>query len=396
MSNSIKAYRDLPIFRDAFIFLGQNPILAVLVGVIVTGIIQSSSASLAILQTIASAGLVNTSSAIFIALGQNIGTCVTTIISASGANRIAKRSAYIHLIFNIIGVLAFMVLAFVIFAFRPDIAQAKISALSLSVFNTVFNIGNTLILFPLPMVKLLIRLSYLIIKENDDEKLEVDDVSITAKHLDVRLLNSPILALETVKAEVLRYGRVVEANLERAYSAFVNMDNEKVENCIKKEKEINKINTMLTEYVVELSKFPLSDIGHENLDHLLYTISNIERVGDHAENMAELTEQMLDTGIDFNEEESKELSAYFAKIIEAYKYSLAAYEERNNVFVEKTFALEDEIDRLDKELRASETERLKRGNCPAVNGAYFLDALSNLERVSDHATNIAEYVQAGL
>ena len=197
MSSAIKPYRDAPIFAQAFSVLGRNPLLGILTGAVVTAIIQSSSASVGILQTLALNGVVNWQSAIFITLGQNIGTCVTALLSSVGAHRTAKRAAVIHLLFNCIGAVIFGILMFILFQFRPQLAASPINSVEISIFHTIFNIANTIILFP--FTNYLVKLSYVFVKEPKEEKEQVVDVeSEMMRHLDSRILENPSFAIEHV------------------------------------------------------------------------------------------------------------------------------------------------------------------------------------------------------
>lgn len=395
MSSAIEPYSSSPIFANSFVLLGSNPVFGLMVGLLVTAVIQSSSASLGILQTLAMAGSVTTSAAVYIALGQNIGTCVTALISASTASRTAKRAAVIHLLFNVIGALICLVILFPVFLFLPSLANSNISSVQISIFHTSFNVLNTIILFPVGF--LLEKLSYKFIPKIKEEENEVDDVSMTIRHLDKRLLESSYsLALETLEKELLRYGQVVSRNLLESYQAITDKDRKKVNNVLKKEKQINKINAILTDYAVELSKKPLSDASHVQIDHILYTISNIERIGDHAENLAELASSMIDSNIVFHEDAFKEMQEFFNNAYAAYETSLQARREHSRVLILKSFDIEDEVDKMDKLFRANQTNRLSKGECTALNAIYYFDILSNLERVSDHSANIAEYVEQEL
>lgn len=394
MGSSIKPYAQSPLFSQAFQVLGSNPLLGLLVGTGVTAIIQSSSASLGILQTLAMSGSVTTSSAIYIALGQNIGTCVTALLSSSGASRMAKRAAVIHLMFNVVGALLCLILVFPVFMLRKDWAHHSITAVEISIFHSLFNIINTAILFP--CAKLLVALSYRLIPHNEDEQMELDDVSVTSHRLDRRLLVRPNIALETAEQEMQRFGRIVQKNLQTAYKAFESLDLKYINRCIKKEKQINRMNAIITEFVVELSKMNLSEEDRVQVDHILYTLANVERVGDHAENLAEIVADMIDKQFHFQQEATEEVKKFFAKSTQTYDLSLQAREKRSKQLIQQAYATEDKVDELEKIYRANHIARLSSGDCSAVSGIYFFEILSNLERISDHATNIAEYTELEL
>lgn len=232
MSSSIKPYRDAEIFSTAFMVLGSNPILGILTGAVVTAIIQSSSASVGILQTLALNGIVNWQSAIFITLGQNIGTCVTALLSSIGASRTAKRAAVIHLLFNVVGAVIFGIVMFVLFSADAAWAQRTISSVEISVFHTVFNVVNTILLFP--FAGLLVKASYLVVKEGKDEgekALSVGEPQL--KHLDDRILESPSFAIENVTNEMINMGHVVLDSLKSAASALMKNDSGEADKCLR-------------------------------------------------------------------------------------------------------------------------------------------------------------------
>ena len=212
MSDSVSVYKDSPIFAKAFSVLGSNPILGILVGTVVTAIIQSSSASVGILQTLAANGIVNWRSAIFITLGQNIGTCVTAIISSAGANKTAKRAAAIHLLFNVAGAVIFGVIMFVGFTIFPDWANANINKTEISVFHTIFNVTNTILLFP--FASLLVKAATKLVKDKKEEEVEEGKDEIILKHLDERILLTPSLAVQTAVEEVVSMGEIVLNNVK--------------------------------------------------------------------------------------------------------------------------------------------------------------------------------------
>ena len=240
MSSSIKPYRDAEIFSTAFMVLGSNPILGILTGAVVTAIIQSSSASVGILQTLALNGIVNWQSAIFITLGQNIGTCVTALLSSIGASRTAKRAAVIHLLFNVVGAVIFGIVMFVLFSADTAWAQRTISSVEISVFHTVFNVVNTILLFP--FAGLLVKASYLVVKEGKDEgekALPVGEPQL--KHLDDRILESPSFAIENVTNEMINMGHVVLDSLKSAASALMKNDSGEADKVIETETLINRL-----------------------------------------------------------------------------------------------------------------------------------------------------------
>ncbi len=391
MSDAIKVYRDSPIFSQAFTTLGGNPILGILTGAVVTAIIQSSSASVGILQALALNGIVSWPAAIYITLGQNIGTCVTALISSLGANRTAKRAAAIHMCFNVFGAILFGVLATIGFnTFLSGMAAATVTSTGISIFHTIFNVTNTLILFP--FAGLLVKLSDKLIRGKDEV---LDDEEMILHHLDERILETPSFAVENAIKEVVRMGQITADNLRLAMDGMLIAEpNEKViKEILKKEKFINKMEKHLTEYLIKISNLSLSEEQNATVDHLFYTVSDIERVGDHAENLAEFIQYRIDHNVSFSESAQEEFKSMCMTVEQCFCDAIKARELEEIEYVRNVVKLEDEVDNIEEELREKHIARLSSGKCNADTGIVFLDAISNLERVADHALNIAGYVK---
>ncbi|WP_310602561.1 Na/Pi cotransporter family protein, partial [Anaerosporobacter sp.] len=347
MSGAIKPYSDAPIFSTAFSVLGKNPILAILAGAIITAIIQSSSASVGILQTLAMNGVVTWNSAVFITLGQNIGTCVTALLSSAGANKTAKRAAVIHLLFNVIGAIIFGVLMFVIFTFKPSFAGSSINSVQISIFHTIFNIANTVILFP--FANLLVKLSGLIIDDSKEQEAEEDEVKMI--HLDERIFETPSFAIENVVKESINLGRLTLKNTEAAMQAILQNDVEQANEVFKTEKLIDNYEKKITEYLIKISNLSINEEQHLLVNDLFYTISNIERIGDHAENLAELAVSKIDHNIWFSDSAYKELEEICDISLQSFENAILARETENMEYVRKVVKLEDQVDILEEELR---------------------------------------------
>ena len=392
MTDSASAYTDMPIFAKAFATLGNNPILGVIVGAVVTAILQSSSASVGIVQSLAMNGVVTVNAAVFLTLGQNIGSCVTALISCAGANRTAKRAAIMHLLFNVVGAVVFGLVAFVYFTFFNQVfAQSSISSVQNSIFHSMFNITNTLLL--VPFANLLVKMSGLIVREKPgDEEEDTNRVENIRKHLDARLLEAPSVAFDAVRNEVVEMGQLAIENTARAVSAAVLGDTGKIERVHKNEITINEIEHLLSDYLVQLSNLSLTNEQHVVLKNLFYVISDVERVGDHAKNIAELAEYRVKNGIEFTEGGAQDLQEMSQTAVMALERAVAALKNDNVNLAREAQALEDRVDTMEKKLREEHIERLAKGLCNSSSGVVFLDIVSNLERVSDHADNIAGYV----
>lgn len=393
MSEVIKPYSTAPIFTNAFSVFGKNPILGILAGVVVTAIIQSSSASVGILQTMAMTGAVNVSAALFITLGQNIGTCITAILSSIGANKTAKRAALIHLFFNVIGTFIFGTVLFIVFRLNRAFAASPINSVEISIFHTVFNLTNTIILFPFS--KWLIKLSGLFI--DDSRVVEADDdYNITMRHLDDRILETPSFAVENSIKEVVHMGKITLDNLKVAVEALLKNNKEKAEKVLEREKVIDSHEKIITEYLIKINNLSLTEKQHKIVNNLFNIISNIERVGDHAENLAELALEKIKKGIYLSDEAYNELSEICTAATNSFDYAIRARESEDISNIREVKRLEDMVDTLRDKLRQGHIDRLSQGKCSPDNGVIFIDALINLERISDHALNIAGFVESEL
>lgn len=399
MSSSITPYRDAPIFATAFQVLGKNPVLGILTGAAVTAIIQSSSASVGILQTLALNGVVSWNSAIYITLGQNIGTCVTALLSSAGANRTAKRAAVIHLLFNVIGAVVFGILMFFIFTMNPAFAGGQVTSVGISIFHTVFNISNTLLLFP--FAKQLVILSGRIVRERPERlaAAELSMVSVDADvlerpHLDLRILSSPSFAIQSAAEQVVHMGELAREHVEVAMSSVFEVSEEKIHKSDALEKTLDVFEKDLTEYLVHLSHESLTEKEIQTVSHLLFTVSDLERIGDHCDNIAELAEGLVQQHVQLSVDAVEDLKDIESVVLKAVDLAISSRDKESIMDAKRVYMLEDDVDSMEEDMRHNHMERLSKGLCSADTGIVFLDILSNLERISDHAVNIAEYVEA--
>lgn len=399
MSSSITPYKDAPIFATAFRGLGKNPILGILTGAIVTAIIQSSSASVGILQTLALNGVVSWNSAIYITLGQNIGTCVTALISSAGANRTAKRAAVIHLLFNVIGAVVFGILMFAIFTMNPVFAGGQVTSVGISIFHTVFNISNTLLLFP--FAKQLVTFSGRIIREKP-ERLAAAEISMTSvdeevlerPHLDLRILSSPSFAIQSAAEQVVHMGELAREHVEISMGSVFDVSEEKIRRSDALEKTLDVFEKDLTEYLVHLSHESLTEQQIQTVSHLLFTVSDLERIGDHCDNIAELASSLVQGHIQLSGDAVEDLKDIKDVVLKTVDLAISSRNRESIMDAKRVYMLEDDVDSMEEDMRHNHMERLSKGLCSADTGIVFLDILSNLERISDHAVNIAEYVEA--
>lgn len=388
MSDAVYPLRESEVFRTAFISMGSNPFLGILVGAGVTAIIQSSSASQGILLSLASAGLVPTNAAVFIIMGQNIGTCVTAILSSVGASKNAKCVGTMHLTFNIAGTIIFSILAMFLFArLDPSYGEGIINMTQISFIHTVFNVGTTVILMPFSgyIIKFAMKVNGLKAVETKSDEAEL-------VHLDKRMMSTPSVAVEGAKLETIRMGRIARENLSLALSTLSDHDEEKMADVKQREFVIDKLCDSISKYLIDLCMLHLSDKDNEMVTSLLNTVSDMERVGDHAENIVELAEEMRQEGISFSDTALEELNEMSTTTLGAYDNAVKALELDDITYAVKTSFLEDQVDAMEKKLRAGHIERLSNAECSVNAGIHFIDLLGNLERVSDHAMNIAQVV----
>ncbi|MDF2615231.1 MAG: Na/Pi cotransporter family protein, partial [Clostridia bacterium] len=382
MSAAAKPLSKLDEVKQLFITLGSNPILGILTGTIVTAIIQSSSASVGILQALALAALVPWNTAIYIILGQNIGTCITAILSSIGASKNGKRAAVIHLLFNLIGTVIFGIIAFVAFQFIiPEFGNDMIDVVQISIIHTTFNVLNTIILFP--FAGSLVYFAEKIISGKEDAS------EGELQHLDERILETPSFAVGNAIKEVVRMGSMSIENTKAAMAALYEKDAGRVQEVFDRERIINQLQHGINHYLVKLSNASLSEQEHGTITGLFHTVSDIERVGDHAENIAELAQLLIKESQNFSDAAMQELKEITDTTIKCIEMAMQAYEFDDKTIAKKALPLEQTVDKMEEILRSRHIQRLAENKCSSVVGVIFLDVISNLERISDHASNIA-------
>lgn len=367
-----------------------NMLMAVVVGFAITAIVQSSSATTGILIGLALAGGISLRAAFPILLGTNIGTCVTAMISSVGTSKNARRAAVMHLFFNIIGTILFIAfLRFPTLWFVEEILAGKfnfIPAQQIAAAHVIFNIVTTVIL--IWFAPLLVKLSKLVIKETDDESIEIEGV----KYLDDRILETPSIAMAQVSREVLHMGRLSLVQFETAVQSFINGDLELAQQVFKSEKIVNELEHDIADYLVKLTNTAITDEEREMIDGLFSTIGDIERVGDHADNLAEMTVYKVENKLVYSESAIQEIEHMSERVLKSYKQSLQAIKEANHELARAVIEREGEIDLMEKHLRKKHIKRLNEGKCTPASGVLFLDIINNLERIGDHASNIASAV----
>ena len=399
MSSAVSPYANSPVFSRAFQIMGGNPILGILTGAVVTGLIQSSAASVSILQTLALSVAVPRAAGFYITLGQNIGTCVTAMISSAGASRTAKRAAMIHLLFNVTGAVLFGILIFLMSLPFASFFQGRLSPVEISMFHTIFNISCTIVLYP--FADLLVALSGKLVLETKKDKEEAENPNhytevekSLIQHLDLRILESPAIAIAAAKSEVVNMARITEENIHHATDILLEEKTEEIPEIFKQEKVIDNMQKLLTEYLIHIGNLSLNEMQKLEVNNMFNTITDIERAGDHAENIAEQAKFAEEHAISFSEIGQDDIRKISKTVVESFHASIEAFEKNDLDMVVKTAHLEDQVDEMEEDMRETHIERLNSGACAPQAGVVFLDVISDLERISDHADNIAGYVKA--
>ena len=379
MSGAVSGLREVPAFRQLFVAF-TNPLLGVLAGAALTAIIQSSSASVGILQALALSGHVTYAAAIPIIMGQNIGTCVTALISSVGTSRNAKRAAIVHLSFNVIGTVAWLTVFCIVRAVAaPAILGESATMYGIAIAHTAFNVACTALL--LPASGLLEKLAIRLVPDGKKKDAEVT--------LDERLLATPPLALEqcSVVAEDMAY--YASGALKKSIDCVMEFDPKSAQEVRESEDETDKYEDMLGTYLLKLGAEPLSDAASEEVTELLKLIGDFERIGDHAVNIIESAEELHDKQLEFSRSAKYELSVMTAAVGEVMDLAVKAFAENDAQAASCVEPLEQVVDDLKNELRTRHILRMKKSECSIEAGFVWSDLLTNLERVSDHCSNVA-------
>ena len=379
MENAVSGLQELPAFRELFVAF-SNPLLGILVGAAVTALIQSSSASMGILQAVSSTGVVSFHIAIPLIMGQNIGTCITALLSAIGASKNAKRTAMVHLLFNIIGTLFFLVVlyagnALFHFPFWGDVMNRG----SIANLHLGFNVACTLLL--LPFNRVLVKIVETLVPG--------DTGTIDINPLDERFLSSPAVALEHARAAVINMGTMARDNYRLAVELLSDYDDKKLERLHEPESAIDKQENMLDSYLVKLTDRALTQSESNLVSELLHTLTNFERIGDYSVNLSESATALHSRDIAFSPVASRELRYLTDAVGKAVDTTLACYAGRDHALSMQVEPLEEVVDLMEDTLKNRHIERLKSGACTIELGTQFLELLINLERISDHCSNVA-------
>lgn len=387
MSDSMAPLRDSAGFMNFIVTVSESPLrplFGIILGIVMTAVLQSSSASVGVLQTLAMQGLVPLKFSVFVLFGQNIGTCLTALFSTVGAKKNSKRAAVIHLLFNLIGTGIFIIIALLtpyvewIEKLSPDpMAQIAIS-------HIVFNIVSTVVMFP--FAKVLVKLSCLLVPGKDDSESEMH-----CKFIDDRLLNTPPFAVMQVSKEVARMAKLACDNFETSAHALINRSDKDLDKVMENEEIINYLNHHITSYLVKLNALDITDSDSDYIARVFHAINDIERVGDHAINLAEAAQHNIGEGLKFSDPAREELNQLCGSVVTLLERSMAAFDNQSlsDNEAKELSDLEEHIDDLTLECQDSHIFRLNRKECNTEAGMLYLNTITDFERVGDHAINIA-------
>ena len=382
MSSAVEPLKNLPEFQSVFTAF-SNPLLGVAVGAAVTALLQSSSASMGILQAISTTGVVSFNIAMPLIMGQNIGTCITALISSVGASKNAKRTAMIHLFFNIIGSVFFLVVLYAGNAlFRFPFWENTMDMGSIANLHLAFNIACTALL--LPFHRQLVKLVKAVVPGDAEER----ELSV----LDDRFLSSPSLALERAHDAVVQMSEFARDNYRLAVELIWKFDAKKLERLNETEVALDKLEGLLDNYLVKLTDRALTAEESTRVSELLHTLSDFERIGDYAVNVSESAVVLHDRNITFSPQARAELERLTAAVGETLDKTVACYQSRQRTLAVQVEPLEEVVDLIAATLKNRHVERLKAGECTIELGPQFLELLINLERMSDHCSNVALHI----
>ncbi|MDE5819788.1 MAG: Na/Pi cotransporter family protein [Lachnospiraceae bacterium] len=386
MSVAMSGLKENPHIVELFGSL-TNPFLAVLLGTVLTAVIQSSSVTVSIMLLMANQGLLELSICMYIILGCNIGACTSALLTSMTGNKDAKRAAMIHFSFNIIGT----VLMFIVLQVALEPIMNAIYAISgnagrfVANTHTLFKVVQVLVL--LPFSGLIVKLTYLIIPGTDKK---VDDrENYQLKYIGDHTVFNPATAVVGATKELERMVSLADENLNRAMNALITLDKEDIDKVYEVEKNINFLNHAITDYLVKINQTTLPIEDRKNIGALFHVVNDIERIGDHAENVADAAVQRMETGVNFSKSAQREMGEMLDMVNTLVRFSVEMFSTGEEEHLEDILHLEDAVDEKERELQRLHVERLTRNECTPEAGMIFSDIISGLERVADHATNIA-------
>ena len=387
MSGAMAGMKDSPMILHMFASL-QSPFLAVILGAVLTAIIQSSSVTVSIMVLLANQGLMSMDIGMYIILGCNIGACTSAVLASMNGKKDAKRAASIHLIFNVIGT----VVVYIIFMLRVHQIVDVLTTITGNDMGRVIAYAHIFIkvfqvIIMMPFIKGIVKLTYLVVP-GDDRKVGYRD-SYQLKYIGEKVVLNPATAVVEAIKELDRMASLADENLNRAMNALITLEPEEIEEVHEVEKNIDFLSHAITHYLVKINQttLPIEDL--KNIGALFHVVNDIERIGDHAENIADAAERRIKTGVGFTKEAQKELGEMMNMVNTILRFSFEMFVKSTEEHVEDIQNLEEAIDEKEKELQQKHIERLSNNECSPEAGALFSDIVSGLERVADHAVNIA-------
>ena len=387
LSGAMGSLKDSPMVMNMFSSL-QSPLLAILLGLAVTSVIQSSSVTISIMVLLADQGLVGLDMCMFVSLGANIGACMPAVLASVTGKKDAKRAAAIHVIYNVIGTVLIYILLIV--AMNPVLDFFRMIAGDnagriVAISNMVFKIGEVVILTP--FIKQIVALTHVLIR-GDDKKVGYRE-SYQLQFIGEKVVFNPATAVVGVINEIERMAELASENLNRAMNALITLDEEDIEEVYEVEKNINFLNHSITNYLVKINQttLPIEDL--KSIGALFHVVNDIERIGDHAENVADSAKRRIETGVGFSKDAQRELGEMLDLVNTIIQYSISMFAKGDESHMQDILVLEDKVDEEERILQQRHVDRLTRNECSPEAGMIFSDIVSGLERVSDHATNIA-------
>ena len=387
MSSAMSGMRDIPEIVHILSSL-TSPMLAILVGTILTAVIQSSSVTVSIVLLMANQGLLELPICLFIVLGCNIGACTSALLASLNGKKDAKRAAMIHFLFNVIGtVLMYLILKL---AMNPvmdmlHMVSGTNSGRFVANAHTIFKIFQVIALFP--FAGLIVKLTYVFVP-GDDVKMDDRD-NFTLKYIGDKTVFNPATAVVEVDKELKRMATLASDNLNRAMNALITLDEEDIDTVYTVEKNINFLNHSITNYLVKINQTTLPIEDQKSIGALFHIVNDIERIGDHAENVADAAKRRKETGVSFSKEAQHELGEMLDMVNTIIRFSVEMFSTGTDELAEDVRQLEDAIDEKEREIQKSHIQRMTKNLCTPEASMIFSDIVSGLERVADHATNIA-------
>ena len=386
MSSAMKPLSQVPWFTGLFTMF-TNPLLGLLVGALLTAVIQSSSASVGILQALCATGSISYAAAVPIILGQNIGTCVTAMMSGVGASKNARRASIVHLLFNVIGTAIFLTVFYVLHAFIDfEFMQNAADSTGIALVHTGFNVAATLILFP--FADYLEKLSFILIRPDEEEERQARENELFAK-MDERFLGTPSFALEQAFSYTLKMAEITKESLNKATYNLFAYDKKTAAEVEQMESLVDRYDDEISGYLVKLSSRNLSEQDSRRLNMLQHSVGDLERIGDHAMNLVDCAKSMNKKEQSFSDKATEELQVFSQAVRDIVSASVSVFASEDEQAARLIEPFEEAIDILQKDMKKRHMKRLRKGKCTAEMGFVLSDITNNFERIADHCSNLA-------